>query len=92
VKIMREILDIQVKLLPDLVEVMQKRYTILNLIMISRVVGRRTLAAAMNMTERVLRGEIEFLKAQGLLEIESLGMRVTDSGLQLLEEMDSSGL
>jgi central glycolytic genes regulator len=85
---MREILDIQVKLLPDLVEVMQKRYTILNLIMISRVVGRRTLAAAMNMTERVLRGEIEFLKAQGLLEIESLGMRVTDSGLQLLEEME----
>lgn len=85
---MRAILDIQKQLLPDLVDVMQKRYTILHLIMLSRVVGRRTLASAMNMTERVLRGEIDFLKAQGLLEIESLGMRVTDSGLQLLEEME----
>ncbi|MDB5055642.1 MAG: central glycolytic regulator [Bacilli bacterium] len=85
---MRAILDIQKQLLPDLVDVMQKRYTILHLIMLSRVVGRRTLAGAMNMTERVLRGEIDFLKAQGLLEIESLGMRVTDSGLQLLEEME----
>jgi central glycolytic genes regulator len=85
---MREILDIQKKLLPDLVDVMQKRYTILHLIMISRVVGRRTLAASMNMTERVLRGEIDFLKSQGLLEIESLGMRLTETGLQVLEEME----
>jgi central glycolytic genes regulator len=85
---MREILDIQKKLLPDLVEVMQKRYTILHLIMISRLIGRRTLASALNMTERVLRGELDFLKAQGLLETDSLGMRLTDSGLQVLEEME----
>jgi central glycolytic genes regulator len=85
---MREILDIQKKLLPDLVEVMQKRYTILHLIMISRLIGRRTLASALNMTERVLRGEIDFLKAQGLLETDSSGMRLTDTGLQVLEEME----
>jgi central glycolytic genes regulator len=85
---MREILDVQKKLLPDLVEVMQKRYTILHLIMISRLIGRRTLASALNMTERVLRGEIDFLKAQGLLETDSLGMRITDTGLQVLEEME----
>lgn len=85
---MREILDVQKKLLPDLVETMQKRYTILHLIMISRLIGRRTLATALNMTERVLRGEIDFLKAQGLLENDSLGMRITESGLQVLDEME----
>ena len=40
------------------------------------------------MTERVLRGEIDFLKAQGLLETDSLGMRLTESGLQVLEDME----
>lgn len=29
------------------------------------------------MSERVLRGEVEFLKAQGLVEIASSGMTVT---------------
>ena len=44
---MREILDIQKKLLPDLVDIMQKRYSILHQIMISRLIGRRTLASAL---------------------------------------------
>ncbi len=33
------------------------------------------------MSERVLRGEVEFLKAQGLVEIASSGMTVTKEGL-----------
>lgn len=85
---MRSVLDIQKQLLPDLMDVMRKRYTILHHIMISRVVGRRTLASSLDMTERVLRGEVDFLKAQGLLEVESYGMRVSPAGQQLVEAME----
>lgn len=85
---MRSVLDIQKQLLPDLMDILRKRYTILQHIMISRVVGRRTLASSLDMTERVLRSEVDFLKAQGLLEIESYGMRVSPAGQQLLEAME----
>lgn len=85
---MRQILDVQKQLLPDLMDVMEKRYTILHHILISRVVGRRTLAASLDMTERVLRAEIDFLKEQGLLEIESFGMRISEAGAVLLEQME----
>jgi central glycolytic genes regulator len=85
---MRAILEIQKQLLPDMIDVLKKRYTILHHVMVSRIVGRRTLASSLNMTERVLRAEVEFLKDQGLLEIESIGMSVTEAGQKLLEEME----
>lgn len=85
---MREILEIQKQLLPDLMEILKKRYTILHQIMLSDVIGRRTLAASLDMTERVLRAETDLLKAQGLIEIESVGMRISDAGRRLLEQIE----
>lgn len=85
---MREILDIQKQLLPDLLDIMKKRYSILHHILVSGVVGRRTLAGSLDMTERVLRGEVEFLKEQGLVEIDATGMKLSESGRQLLEAME----
>ena len=40
------------------------------------------------MTERVLRAETDFLKAQELLIIDAAGMRISESGKRLLEEME----
>lgn len=85
---MKRILEVQKQLVPDLLDVMKKRYTILHHIMISGVIGRRTLAVSLNITERVLRGEIDFLKSQGLLEIESNGMRITPAGQLLLDQIE----
>jgi len=85
---MRAVLEMQKQLVPDVLDIVKKRYTILHYVMIYRLVGRRTLAAALSMTERVLRAEVDFLKEQGLLEVESFGMRVTPSGKNLLEEME----
>lgn len=85
---MREILEMQRQLLPDLMEILKKRYTILHQIMLSDVIGRRTLAVSLNMTERVLRAETDLLKAQGLIEIENIGMRISDSGRKLLEGLE----
>ena len=85
---MRNLLEIQEQLLPDLMDILKRRYTILHQIMISGMVGRRTLAASLAMTERVLRAETDLLKAQGLIEIETLGMRVSSAGESLLEQLE----
>ncbi|WP_059048818.1 sugar-binding transcriptional regulator [Paenibacillus senegalimassiliensis] len=85
---MRNVLDIQKQLLPDLMDVLKKRYTILHQIMLSDVIGRRTLATSLDMTERVLRAETDLLKAQGLIEIENIGMRISDAGRKLLEGLE----
>lgn len=85
---MRELLDIQSQLLPDLLDVLKKRYTILHHIAVTGVVGRRTLAGSLDLSERIARGETEFLKSQGLLEVEAAGMKVSAAGKLLLEQME----
>jgi central glycolytic genes regulator len=85
---MKQLLEIQKELVPDLLDEMKLRYTILRRIMLTGVIGRRALAASLDMTERVLRGEAEFLKMQGLLEFESNGMKLSEAGRQLLERME----
>lgn len=84
---MREIIEIQKKLLPDLMQVMEKRYAILHRILVSGTIGRRTLAASVDLTERVLRTELDVLRAQGLLETGTAGMTLSDAGRQLVEQM-----
>ncbi|MBO2945452.1 sugar-binding domain-containing protein [Paenibacillus sp. F411] len=85
---MRHLLEIQEQLLPDLMDTLKRRYTVLRQIRSQGMVGRRTLAASLAMTERVLRAETDFLKSQGLLEIESLGMRISRSGELLLDQLE----
>ncbi|WP_027086329.1 sugar-binding transcriptional regulator [Cohnella panacarvi] len=85
---MRKIVDIQKKLIPDILQTMEKRYDILRRIFVTGTIGRRTLASSVDLTERVLRTELEMLRAQGLLEIGASGMTLSDSGRQLVEEME----
>ncbi|WP_410513062.1 sugar-binding domain-containing protein [Paenibacillus sp. BR2-3] len=85
---MRNLLEIQKQLLPDLMETLKRRYTILHQIMLSDIIGRRTLAASLDMTERTLRAETDLLKSQGLVEIESVGMRISDAGRNLLDLLE----
>jgi len=85
---MDSLIDIQKRLLPDLLTVMQKRYHILKFIRLMEPVGRRSLSASVNLTERVLRGEVEFLKSQSLISISSSGMNLTTDGKAVLEQLD----
>ncbi len=94
---MQNLLHAQRKLLPDLLDIMQRRYQVLRLVREMQPVGRRSLASNIQMSERVLRAEAEFLKEQNLLSVSSIGMMLTDDGYDLLvvlEEMmkDVSGI
>lgn len=85
---MQSFIDIQKRLLPDLLQVLQKRYSILRYIGFMQPVGRRSLAVSLGYTERVLRGEVEFLREQNLIYTNNVGMSLTPEGKNLLEDLE----
>jgi central glycolytic genes regulator len=85
---MRQLIEMQQQLVPELLVTMRTRYSILNHVMLAGTVGRRTLAGELSMTERVLRAETDFLKEQGLLEIGTAGMSISEEGRTLLERLE----
>lgn len=82
-----ELLALQQQLVPDLLTTMKKRYRILHHLFLTQPIGRRALAQQLQTTERILRAEVDFLKEQGLLIIETVGMHLTDAGKTLLDEL-----
>lgn len=84
---MQEILKLQKKIIPELVELLEKRYNILSTIYYNQPVGRRILANKLSLGERVVRTEINFFKEQGLIEIHTPGMTVTKDGEKIVNEL-----
>lgn len=85
---MRSIIEVQQKLLPDLLEVMQKRHEILKYIRLMEPIGRRSLSTSLGHSERVLRAEVQFLKEQNLVDFSTSGMTLTKEGKKLLVELE----
>ncbi|TFD95855.1 sugar-binding transcriptional regulator [Jeotgalibacillus sp. R-1-5s-1] len=81
-------IDIQKRLVPDLLDEMQVKYQILRSVRFLQPVGRRSLAQSLGMTERVLRKEVDQLKSQDLLHIDASGMSLTQEGLELLVPLE----
>lgn len=84
---MENLLDIQRKVVPEALVLLEKRYSILKEIYLTGIIGRRMLASRMNLSERIVRGEIEFLKDEGLVSIQPSGMEITDAGIQVVEQL-----
>lgn len=74
-------------LTPEIVDMVEGRYSILKSISSLQPVGRRLLAEQLNVQERTIRNEANILKEQGLIKIEATGMSVTDKGEELLKEL-----
>lgn len=85
---MHNFLKMQSVIVPEMIELLQKRYIILRSISLAGPIGRRTLSERLGITERVLRSEAEFLKSRQLIDINTAGMFVTEKGMMLLEEME----
>lgn len=84
---MRDIINLQQKIAPELIELIERRYTILRYVSHSQPVGRRLLASGLKMGERIVRTELDFLKNQGLLGGDAAGVRLTDEGTLLVHEL-----
>lgn len=84
---MQEILELQKKIVPELVNTLEKRYNVLRTIYHNQPIGRRILADKLNVGERTVRTEIGFLKDQGLIEINTPGMTVTSDGEEIIQKL-----
>ncbi len=82
-----DLIKLQLKLIPDMLEDMQRRYKVLHYISLMQPIGRRSLSQSLGWTERVLRAETEFLKKQDLIDIDTNGMRLNEEGYQILREL-----
>lgn len=86
---MNKLIEVQKKIIPQAIELMEKRYAILRQISISQPIGRRMLSVMLDLSERTTRTEIDFLKEQNLIDIAVSGMTITDEGREVIEMLDS---
>lgn len=85
---LQEILELQKKIVPELVNTLEKRYNVLRTICHNQPIGRRLLAEMLTIGERTVRTEIGFLKDQGLIEINASGMTVTSEGIEIIYKLN----
>lgn len=83
----KDVILIEKKIVPEITEILEKRYNILRSILYNQPIGRRSLASELNLGERAVRTEVNVLKEQGLLKIEAMGMSVTDEGKNIIEDL-----
>lgn len=84
---MNEVIKLELKIVPELIDVFEKRYNILRNILYNEPIGRRVLASKLGIGERIVRTEINFLKSQNLIEVHASGMNVTNEGKEILEKL-----
>ena len=82
-----KVINLQNKLVPEMVQLLTERYSILRQISHDQPIGRRSLARKLSLSERVLRSHVDFLKEAGLLEFGLTGMTLTEEGNHLLQEL-----
>ncbi|MFO3702603.1 sugar-binding domain-containing protein [Staphylococcus felis] len=85
---MKYMIQVQQKIVPDLIDKMYRRYSILTTIQQLQPVGRRTLSDVLKLTERVLRSETDLLKTQGLILVKSTGMTLTSEGIDIVHQLN----
>lgn len=85
---MREIIELHTKLVPDLVDILRKRYLLLKSISHMQPIGRRVLAEELHTTERIMRAELDVLREAGVIFATAVGMSCTEEGTRLLEQLE----
>lgn len=75
------------KFIPKEVDILIKRYTILRGIQYNEPIGRRSLSQKLSISEKTVRNETEYLKGEGYIIVSASGMIVSETGLNILEEL-----
>lgn len=83
-----DLIELEKKIVPEIIDMLEIRYNILRNIYYNQPIGRRGLANKLNIGERTIRTEVHVLKKQGLLNIESTGMYITQDGKNVIENLE----
>lgn len=84
---MNRLLELQRKMIPEAMDLLERRFAILRTISLEEPLGRRTLAQRTGFTERVVRAETDFLKSRNFIDILPRGMVMTGEGTQILQSL-----
>lgn len=82
-----DLLELQKKIVPEMLDLLELRYDILKIIYQNQPIGRRSLAESLNVKERTIRTQINILKELELLNVESMGMYITIEGKRVIESL-----
>lgn len=87
--VMNNFIELQKKIAPEIIDITEKRYSILRTLEFNQPIGRRALAVMLNKSERWVRSELDVLKDQGLIDIQTSGMTVTEEGKDIINHFRS---
>ncbi|GAA0499331.1 gapA transcriptional regulator CggR [Salinibacillus aidingensis] len=85
---MKDLISLQQKVFPEVMEIMERRTNLLKSIELLQPIGRRSLAEQVKLTERLVRGEVEFFQKQGFVDITSKGIHMTTEGARIAEQLE----
>lgn len=74
-------------IMPEMVDIIRRRYLILRNISYNQPIGRRKLSINLGIKERTIREEVNVLKNLGMLIVDSVGMNITDKGSNMVLEL-----
>lgn len=84
---MKDLVHLQKMIYPDLLNVMQQRYSILYAISLFYPIGRRGIVTQTALPERLVRKEIDFLHQHGFIVTTTKGVEITREGKSIISEL-----
>ncbi|MFW5873480.1 MAG: sugar-binding transcriptional regulator [Bacillota bacterium] len=85
---MNYLFKVQKKIVPEVVELAEVRYSILKKIYHEEPIGRRSLSEGLKLSVRQVRNELEFLNEQGLIKVSRAGVSLTKEGKDFITELE----
>lgn len=85
---MNEFFSIMERFAPEAVEIIKTRYQVLRQVLNHQPVGRRQLCKDLGYKERLIRSEVDILKARGAVHTTQAGICLTPVGEELLHDID----
>ena len=74
-------------IVPELNELLIRRYTLLKTVLKNQPIGRRALCNEIQYGEGVIRTDIELLKREKLINVKSSGMTLTEAGSEIIDRL-----
>lgn len=84
---MDRVASILQRVVPEVVHQVGRRYSVLRGVLHLQPVGRRVLAEHLRMSERLVRGELDFFRESGMVEVMCGGVSLTSEGYALIDEL-----
>lgn len=84
---MNKSMNLLKRFVPEMIDLIERRYNILRTILHHHPIGRRQLADKLCLGERVVRSEIDFFKSQHLIAADSSGVSLSREGEKFLIEI-----